>query len=605
MSRTTLGSQILWATRRPRAALSVARHRPLWLFLMVARGLPATLGRILLGSIAREAGRRARRPGDHPTAGPVAVAALAILDRRDAAAEMALRLAPAARAVTAGRLAEVAVFMGEMRLADELISPHRQSLESAGRHGMMLDEIDYRMGRYTEAARRLDDALARRPDDRELLARAERAQAQLALLDPAWRPLGAGWAPGRPTPRVAGRILHLLTNSLPQRPAGYTVRAQQVARCQLDVGLDPRMVTRAGFPGGDRAAPFDEIEGIRYRRIEPRLPRGVSIDRIAQATADGLLELVHELQPAVLHPATNYVNAQVALAVGERVSLPVVYEVRGFLEESLRAVMGETVVSGDRYRSARDVETACMRRATAVVTLSETMKEDILGRGGVDPDRVVVVPNGVDVDRFVPGPRDDALASSLGIGDEVVVGYISSLVAYEGIDTLIAAVARLRERGRRVRLLIVGDGEVGRTLRATARRLGLVDDGTAIFTGRVPHAEVDRYYRTIDVFVVPRTNDRVSQLVTPLKPYEAMSMEKALVVSGVPALLEIVREGETGRSFTPEDPDALADVLDDLIGDAGQRRRLGEAARAWVAENRTWAMNGQRYLDLYRRLGVA
>lgn len=538
-------------------------------------------------------------------AGPVAVAALAILDRRDAAAEMAVRLAPAARPATAGRLAEVAVFMGELRLADELVAPHRESLESTGRHGIMLDEVDYRMGRYTEAARRLEAALALRPEDGELLARAQRVRAQLALLDRDWRPEGPGWVPGPPIPRVAGRILHLLTNSLPQRPAGYTVRAQQVARCQLDVGLDPRMVTRAGFPGGHRPAAFDVVDGIRYQRISPDLPRGVSIDQIAQSTADGLLRLVHELQPAVLQPATNYVNAQVALAVGERVGVPVVYEVRGFLEESLRAVMGETVVAGDRYRSARDVETACMQRATAVVTLSETMKQDILGRGGIDPDRVIVVPNGVDVDRFVPGPRDEALASSLGIGDEVVVGYISSLVAYEGIDTLITAVARLRERGRRVRLLIVGDGDAARTLRVTARQLGLLEDGTAIFTGRVPHAEVDRYYRTIDVFVVPRTNDRVSQLVTPLKPYEAMSMEKAMVVSGVPALLEIVREGETGRSFAPEDPDALAAVLDELIDDPEQRRRLGEAARLWVAENRTWALNGQRYLDLYRRLDVA
>ena len=605
MSRTSLGSQIVWAARRPFAALSLVRHRPTWLFLMVARALPGKLRRILLGSIARQAGRVASRRGEHPLAGPVAVAALAILDRRDAATDMASRLAPAASPTTAARLAEVAVFMGELRLADDLIAPHRQVLDDAGRHAILLDEVDYRMGRYTEAARRLDEALARRPDDGELRARSQRVRAQIALLDPAWRPAGPGWAPGPPTPRVAGRVLHLLTNSLPQRPAGYTVRAQQVARCQLDVGLDPRMVTRAGFPGGHRPPPFDEVDGIRYRRIEPDLPKGVGIDRVAQGTADGLLELVHELQPAVLHPATNYVNAQVALAVGERVGLPVVYEVRGFLEESLRALMGETVTSGDRYRSARAVETACMRRAAAVVTLSETMKEDIVGRGGIDPERVVVVPNGVDVDRFVPGSRDDALASSLGIGDEVVVGYISSLVAYEGIDTLITAVARLRERGRRVRLLIVGDGDAGRGLQATARQLGLLQDGTVIFTGRVPHAEIDRYYRTIDVFVVPRTNDRVSQLVTPLKPYEAMSMEKAIVVSGVPALLEIVREGETGRSFTPEDPDALAEVLDELIDDPEQRRRLGAAARTWVAENRTWAMNGQRYLDLYQRLGVA
>jgi glycosyltransferase involved in cell wall biosynthesis len=132
-----------------------------------------------------------------------------------------------------------------------------------------------------------------------------------------------------------------------------------------------------------------------------------------------------------------------------------------------------------------------------------------------------------------------------------------------------------------------------------------VDDGTVIFTGRVPHEQILDYYRLIDVFVVPRTNDRVSQLVTPLKPYEAMAMEKALVVSSVGALLEIVTDGETGRTFAPEDPLALAEVLEQLLDDPAQRTRLGRAARAWVSEHRTWSANGRRYRELYERLGAA
>ena len=104
---------------------------------------------------------------------------------------------------------------------------------------------------------------------------------------------------------------------------------------------------------------------------------------------------------------------------------------------------------------------------------------------------------------------------------------------------------------------------------------------------------------------MPRTNDRVSQLVTPLKPYEAMATERALVVSGVAALREIVVDGETGRTFTPEDPISLADVLEPLLDDPAERARLGAAARRWVAANRTWDQNGQRYLALYRELGAA
>ena len=239
------------------------------------------------------------------------------------------------------------------------------------------------------------------------------------------------------------------------------------------------------------------------------------------------------------------------------------------------------------------------------MTLSQTMRADILSRGGIDADRVTVVPNAVDIASFTPGLRDEALARSLGIEpDETVVGYISSFTAYEGIAYLIEAVALLRQRERRVRLLLVGDGEERANLEAVARQTGLLADGTVIFAGRVPHREIERYYRTIDVFVVPRTNDRVSQLVTPLKPYEAMAMEKALVVSAVGALLEIVEEGVTALTFTPEDPLSLADAMEPLVNDRTARATLGEAARAWVAANRTWEQNGRRYLELYQRLGV-
>lgn len=369
------------------------------------------------------------------------------------------------------------------------------------------------------------------------------------------------------------------------------------------------MVTRAGFPGNKGvlgAGSRDDVDGVTYERILPDLDPGLTLDRIAAATAVGLADLIGTLRPAALQPATDYFQGQVALAVGERFDLPVIYEVRGFLEESWRSRAGEAAEESDRYRLAREVETSCMRRATGVVTLSETMRAEILGRGDIDPERVVVIPNAVDVERFRPGPRDVTLAAALDIReDETIVGYISTFNVYEGIQHLIAAVGLLRRRGRRVRLLLVGDGDERQNLVDAADQEGILADGGAIFTGRVPYAEIDRFYRSIDIFVVPRTNARVSQLVTPLKPYEAMAMEKAVVVSRVGALLEMVRDGETGRTFPPEDPAALADIIDDLADDPDQRRRLGRAAREWVATNRSWSHNGRRYLEFFQRLDVA
>jgi glycosyltransferase involved in cell wall biosynthesis len=243
-----------------------------------------------------------------------------------------------------------------------------------------------------------------------------------------------------------------------------------------------------------------------------------------------------------------------------------------------------------------------MTRSDRVVTLSEGMRDELVARG-VPPAKIAIVPNAVDVDLFVPVERDVALAADLGIAaDEVVLGYISSLTHYEGVSYLLEAIARLAADGHPVRGLIVGDGPEYAALVAHAARLGLAD--RVLFTGRVPHEDVLRYYGLIDIFVIPRTADRVSQLVTPLKPLEAMATGRVVVVSGVDALREMVVAGETGLVFEPEDAGDLAAVVAPLIADEARRATLGRAARAWVCAHRTWEQNGRRYRDLYREMGI-
>jgi glycosyltransferase involved in cell wall biosynthesis len=304
----------------------------------------------------------------------------------------------------------------------------------------------------------------------------------------------------------------------------------------------------------------------------------------------------------VLHPTSPFDNARAALALGAATGLPVVYEVRGFLEETWRARIGDGAERTDRYRRTRAVEGWCMREADRVVTLGEAMRADIIGRG-VDPDRVVVIPNAVDPDDFVPRPADPALRADLGFAaGEVVLGYVSSLVGYEGIGHLLTAIALLRARGRPVKGLIVGDGVERAALQHLAGRLGIGDD--VRFAGRVPVADVQRWYAQIDVFVVPRTNDRVARAVTPLKPLEAMALERAVVTSDVPALRELIDPGVTGLVFDAEDPESLADTVEPLLDDPGARARLGAAAREWVAAERTWRHNGARYRRLYTELGA-
>lgn len=579
--------------------------QPFYAVTRLAQVAPPPLRRVLGRAVlavapARGSGAAAR------------VLALDLLGRR--ADALAFATARAEARPSDGRtrlaLAQAALALKEPLTAERLVRGVDGKHANRPRALLLRADVALRTGHFAEAVELVRRARAAGVTGPTIDQVERRAASELRVLEPAWRPYLPGPRP-RPTP-VRGRILHLVTNSLPHRQAGYTVRSQSIAQAQREVGLDPHFATQAGFPRNEGvlgAPPEDRVDGIPYHRLAPDFDRLVGPAETVARTATEAAALVERLGPAVLHPATNFNNAQAALALRERFGLPVVYEVRGFLEETWASRQAGDPTSragdADRYRGAKEVETAAMLAADAIVTLSETMRADIVARG-VPAERVTVVPNAVDVDRFRPQPRDDALAARLGLpSGEPVVGYISSFTRYEGIAHLIEAAAILRERGRRVRVLLVGDGEERANLERQVDELGLRADGTVVFTGKVPHERVLAHYSLLDVFVVPRTADRVSQLVTPLKPYEAMALEKPLVVSGVDALREIVTEGETGLTFEPERAASLADVLEPLLDDPERRARLGRAARRWVSTHRTWRQNGERYLELYRRLGAA
>jgi glycosyltransferase involved in cell wall biosynthesis len=477
-----------------------------------------------------------------------------------------------------------------------------------------------RRARYAEAQTAAARAVRIAPDSGTAQRAMARASSVLAARTPGWRPelggspvrgVGVG-ASGAAGTAVRGRVLHIVSDALPVQQTGYTLRTQAVARCQRDAGLDPWVATRGRGARADgtplaRGAPGTwHVEGIEYRAIGSAGDLDDYPDRELAQSAAAASRLVDELRPAVLHAATAYHNLQVCLALRDRHHIPVVYEVRGFREEIWLSRAGDLERVRGRYAVEQAAETAAMRDADLLVTLSEGMRRHLVERSGIDEDRIAVVPNAADPDRFAPMPRDATLAARLGIGDDPVIGYVSGFAPYEGIPVLLRATAELRRRGRRLRCLLVGGGtpdERG-VVEATRSALGL-DDGTVILAGQVAFADVPRYLSLLDIFVVPRTGDRVSRLVTPLKPYEAMAMELAVVASRVEALLEIVTHGETGITFEPDDHASLADAIEPLLDDPVRRRDLGEAARAWIIANRTWALNGGRYRELYERLGVA
>ena len=490
------------------------------------------------------------------------------------------------------------------------------------RRPVLAARLAWREGRLTEALQALDHAPGRQA--RRLRATLTAEQSLLNAKPPAQSMIVSSFgqiapisahdhetsSPGRAARArvgyVPGRVLHLVTDALPTTSAGYTIRTHEIALAQREAGLDPHVATKTGYPvtqGRIDGRRLVELDGVPYHRLLPwRMPGRADI--LASRDIELADGLTRQLRPGVLHAASNYANARLALALRERHGLPVVYEVRGFWEDTWLSRYPDAAerATSELYQRNRELETQCMLAADLVVTLGEAMRDEIVARG-VPAAKVEIVPNAVSAEFLRPLPDATTLREELGIKpDEPVVGEVTSLVPHEGIGTLLEATAILRARGVPARALIVGDGPERAALQRQAARAGLA--GAAVFTGRVPAAKVRQFHALLDVFVVPRTPDRVCQLVTPLKPVEAMASGLCVVTSEVKALTEIVKHEVTGMQTVPQDPVSLADCLEHLLYSPDIRRKLGDNAREWAARDRTWAHNAARYRDAYARLGA-
>jgi PEP-CTERM/exosortase A-associated glycosyltransferase len=231
------------------------------------------------------------------------------------------------------------------------------------------------------------------------------------------------------------------------------------------------------------------------------------------------------------------------------------------------------------------------------------LKEDIVARG-IPDKRVTIIPNAVDVDAFEFGLQPDPeLKAKLGLADRTVLGFIGSFYAYEGLDLLLAALPQVIAQIPEARVLLVGGGPQELELQSLARRLGIADK--VVFAGRVPHGDVQRYYSIVDVLAYPRKSMRLTELVTPLKPLEAMAQGRLLVASDVGGHKELIRDGETGVLFRAGDAASLADAIVRLLGQRDRWPRLREQGRRFVESERTWETSVAGYRTVFESLGLA
>jgi PEP-CTERM/exosortase A-associated glycosyltransferase len=403
--------------------------------------------------------------------------------------------------------------------------------------------------------------------------------------------------------REAGRmkVLHILDHSVPAM-SGYSTRSCNIVGFQRELGLHPVVVTSPKHPAPGPAR--EERDGITYYRTTrhrsaesagpgPETSGYVSALALMGRFASRIAGVARAEGATLLHAHSPVLNGLPTLWVGRRLGIPVVYEARAFWEDA--AVDHGTIREGSlRYRLTRALETFLFRRADRVVVIAEAMRQEVIRRG-VDPGRIAVVGNGVDVDRFRPVPRNEPLATQLGINGGLVFGFIGSFYHYEGLRFLVAALPQLRERVPGARLMLVGSGEDTAALReATAASKGAI-----LMPGQVPHEQVEDYYSVIDVFVCPRKRMRLTELVTPLKPLEAMAMAKPVLASDVGGLSELIQHGSTGVLFRADDTSSLIEQATHLGSSRQLRVALGQAARAHVERERTWPRVVSRYLEIY------
>ena len=396
------------------------------------------------------------------------------------------------------------------------------------------------------------------------------------------------------------RILHVLDHSAPIL-SGYTYRTLSILQEQRRLGWETAQVTSSKHPA---ETPVEESEGFRFYRtpasrgVLPKLPvlRQLAVVRELESR---LRALVPELEPDVLHAHSPSLNGLAALRVGRALGLPVVYEVRAFWEDAA-VDHGTSRDGGTRYRLTRGLETYVLRRADAVAVICEGIRKDVVARG-ISEEKLTVIPNSVDVDRFsTERCRDAELARRLGLEGCEVLGFLGSFYAYEGLELLIEAFPALLEKRPRLRVLLVGEGPSEETLRRRVGELGLADK--VLFPGRVPHSEVRRYYDLVDVLVYPRFAMRLTEMVTPLKPLEAMAMGKLLVASNVGGHRELIRDGETGILFEAGSASDLVRKVLLAFEDQELGRRIPIRARRFVEEERTWTKGVAGYRPVYERL---
>ena len=397
------------------------------------------------------------------------------------------------------------------------------------------------------------------------------------------------------------KILHVFDHTLPLH-SGYTFRSAAILRNQRKMGWDT--IHLSGPKQLNCTLLEETADGLHfYRTPQPtgwlsKLP-GADPFSVMSAIHQRLLQLATELQPDIIHAHSPVLNAVPAIRVGAKLGIPVVYEIRAFWEDAA-VDHGSTTEGSVRYRLTRALETWAVKKADAVTVICEGLRGDLIARG-VAPNKITVIPNAVDIDQFaVGGKADPELKLKLGLGSSRVLGFIGSFYAYEGLDLLLRALPAMLKQAPDLKVLLVGGGPQEEALKRLVCELDLKE--RVIFTGRVPHGEVNQYYDLIDILIYARHPMRLTELVTPLKPLEAMAQGRLMIASDVGGHRELIHDGKTGVLFRAGNAGDLSSKVVGLLRNESRWEGIRKNGRQFVETERTWAASVERYRQTYGAL---
>ena len=398
------------------------------------------------------------------------------------------------------------------------------------------------------------------------------------------------------------KVLHVVQRSLPILD-GYSIRTKYIVENQALKGIEPVVVT-SPYHKTDDVVPesgFELIDGIRYYRTDHHNNikdsdfssiRYLKRYFISYNYLKELERICHNEMPDVIHAHSDYLNGLRASQVGKKLGIPVLYEVRGLWAETGVANEGLTERSW-KYNFINYMNKKTFHLADHVCCLGLELRKHLL-LGGIRPEKLSVVHNAVDINKFYPLEKDPELVKRYQLDNTLVFGFIGSIRRSEGLDLLIETLPEILKIIPKIQVIIVGDGKPElQLLKEIALKMNVSDK--VQFVGRVPHAEILRYYSIIDVMVYPRANLKINQKVTPLKPLEAMAMKKVVLASDVGGLAELVEDGKTGILFKADNKDDFINSCKTIISDFNLRLQLTANAEDWIKQNRDW----QKVVDLY------